>query len=227
MTERIPHASSIDRGASQPVEESVDSLAERVLALVAMRAGRTMLGLVGSPGAGKSTLAAALTERLGDLEAVVVPFDGFHLANVTLTAAGLQQRKGSLETFDLDGYAHLLRRLRGAREMVYAPAYERSIEEPIAGAVAVPVDCRLVITEGNYLLADESAARRARACLDAVWFIDLDEQTRNQRLVRRHVEFGKTPRQAADWVAGSDQANADQVSRTRDRADLVIRLTEE
>jgi pantothenate kinase len=225
-TEQVTSAESspFEAGSRRVVEASIEDLAVLVRTLAAARAGRTMLGLVGAPGAGKSTLASALAERLGDLEAVVVPFDGFHLANATLTYTRLQHRKGALETFDLDGYAHLLQRLREARGTVYAPAYDRSIEEPIAGAVTVGARSRLVITEGNYLLADHPDAVRARRSLDAVWFIDLDERTRTRRLVRRHVEFGKTPSQAQDWAAGSDQRNAELVKRTRDRADLVVRL---
>ena len=37
-------------------------------------------GLVGAPGAGKSTLARLLGEALGEQRAQVVPMDGFHLA---------------------------------------------------------------------------------------------------------------------------------------------------
>jgi len=185
-----------------------------------------MLGLTGAPGAGKSTLASALTSRLADLGTVVVPFDGFHLANATLAETGLQSRKGALETFDLDGYAHLLQRLRTAHATVYAPAYDRAIEEPIAGAVAVPAESRLVITEGNYLLADHPTARRARQTLDSVWFLDLDNRTRTERLIRRHVTFGKAPEEAQAWATGTDQSNAELVSRTREQADLVVRLRE-
>lgn len=203
---------------------SVEDLAQRLRLLTQPGGGRTMVGIVGAPGAGKSTLAALLAERLVDLAAVVVPFDGFHLANTVLERRGLQDRKGALETFDLDGYAHLLQRLRSARATVYAPAYDRSIEEPVAGAVAVPPSSRVVITEGNYLLADHPAARRARRALDAVWFLDLDEDTRTERLVERHIRFGKTPAEARAWAAGSDQRNAALVARTRSRADLVVQL---
>ena len=100
------------------------------------------------------------------------------------------------------------------------------IEEAVAGAVAVPPSSRVVITEGNYLLADHPAARRARRALDAVWFIDLDERTRTERLLERHIRFGKTPSEAQMWVGGSDQRNAVLVARTRTRADLVVRLPE-
>jgi pantothenate kinase len=203
---------------------SVEDLAERVRELTEPRGGRTMVGIVGAPGAGKSTLAARLASHLVDQAAVVVPFDGFHLANTVLERRGLQGRKGALETFDLDGYADLLQRLRSARTTVYAPEYDRSVEQPIAGAVAVPPSSRVVITEGNYLLADHPAARRARRALDAVWFLDLDEDTRTERLVERHIRFGKTPTEAQAWAAGSDQRNAALVARTRQKADLVVRL---
>ena len=210
-----------------PVTVTVEELADRVRRLSESRPGRTMLGLVGAPGAGKSTLAVALAERLTDLGAVVVPLDGFHLANATLAGLGLLDRKGALETFDLDGYAALLERLREARGTVYAPAYERSIEEAIAGAVTVPASSRLVITEGNYLLINHPAARRARGTLDEVWFVDVDDVTRVQRLVERHVTFGKSSDAARAWTLGTDQRNADRVLATRDRADLVVRVVDD
>ncbi len=211
---------------ARSISATVDELVGRVRALVGDGRARTMLGLTGAPGAGKSTVAVALADRLADLGTVVVPFDGFHLANVVLEDLGLRDRKGALETFDLDGYAHLLERLRSARDTVYAPVFDRSIEEAIAGAIAVPAECRLVVTEGNYLLADHPAARRARQALDAVWFVVLDERTRIDRLVRRHVEFGKMQDAAEAWVAGIDQVNAELVSATRARADLVVRLVD-
>lgn len=222
----VPLLGAPGRDRAQFVWASVDDLVERARALAGAGVGRTMLGIVGAPGAGKSTLAAALTNRLAELAAVIVPFDGFHLANSTLAGMGLQGCKGAIETFDLDGYASLLERLRTARATVYAPAYDRSIEESIAGAVTVPADSRLVITEGNYLLADHPAARRARQTLDAVWFLDPEERTRTERLVRRHVTFGKAQKEAEEWATGTDQSNAELVWRTREQADLVVRLAE-
>ena len=51
------------------------------------------MGIAGPPGAGKSTLAARLTEVFAD--GVVVPMDGFHLANVELARLGHADRKGA------------------------------------------------------------------------------------------------------------------------------------
>ena len=72
---------------------------------------RRLLGIVGTPGAGKSTLCAALTAGLGD-QAALVPMDGFHLANQELLRLGRRGHKGAPDTFDADGYAALLGRLR-------------------------------------------------------------------------------------------------------------------
>src|SRR5580692_11225228 len=84
------------------------------------RSGRALLGLVGPPGAGKSTLAAALLAEFADV-AQVVPMDGFHLANVELQRLGRRGRKGAPDTFDSAGYVALLRRLlaQGDDEIVY------------------------------------------------------------------------------------------------------------
>ena len=119
------------------------------------RNGRTLLGLVGAPGAGKSTLAAALLAEFAEV-AQVVPIDGFHLANVELERLGRRDRKGAPDTFDSAGYVALLRRLlvQADDEVVYAPEFRREIEEPIANAIPIHARTQLVITEGNYLLLD-------------------------------------------------------------------------
>ena len=53
-------------------------------------------------------------------------------------------------------------------------------------------------------------------------YLELDEPTRLDRLVRRHERHGKTHQQAVDWAGGSDQANAVIIARGRDRAALVV-----
>lgn len=134
-------------------------------ATLATRGSRRILGIAGPPGAGKSTLAARLAEALGPETAVVVPMDGFHLAQAELARTGLADRKGAPDTFDVAGYVSLLRRLRGADgATVYAPAFDRSLEEPIAGSIPVTPCVPLVITEGNYLLHDAGSGRRYGRC---------------------------------------------------------------
>jgi pantothenate kinase len=183
---------------------------------------RHLLGLTGAPGAGKSRLAAELAGALGDA-AVVVPMDGFHLANSELVRLGRRDRKGAEDTFDAAGYVALLRRLRAAGEAVtYAPEFRREAEEPVAGAIPVPAGVPLVITEGNYLLVDRGPWAAVRGLLDQVWFLAPDEQVRLDRLIARHIAFGKPPELARAWSLGTDERNAALIRATRDRADLVV-----
>jgi pantothenate kinase len=187
---------------------------------------RALLGIAGSPGAGKSTLAGHLVRALnadGPPWAAHVPMDGFHLADAELDRLGRRHRKGAPDTFDAAGYAALLRRLReDTDEVVYAPGFERVLEQPIAGAIPVPPAARLVVTEGNYLLLEQGSWARVRPCLDEVWFCEIPEDERIRRLVARHEEFGKDHASAVAWVLGTDQRNADLIATTRARADLVV-----
>jgi pantothenate kinase len=185
--------------------------------------GRKLLGLVGPPGAGKSTLALALHRAFAGVSQIV-PMDGFHLANVELQRLGRAGRKGAPDTFDAAGYAALLQRLREQRadEIVYAPEFRRQIEEPVAGAIAVLPQTRLIIAEGNYLLLDEGPWAEVAALLDDVWYVDVDDGLRNDRLVQRHEQFGRSPQAAKDWVAGTDEPNARLIAGTRSRAQWVF-----
>jgi pantothenate kinase len=183
---------------------------------------RAVLGIAGAPGAGKSTLAERVVAAIG-AEAVVVPMDGFHLHDDELARLGLSDRKGAPETFDVAGYAALLRRLRSeTTHTVYAPAFDRSRELAVAGAVAVRPRHRLVVTEGNYLLYDAAGWSDVLPLLDESWFVQGNEDVRLERLVKRHVSSGKPPELARRWATVSDQANAEIVARTRVAADLVV-----
>jgi pantothenate kinase len=187
-----------------------------------------MVGICGAPGAGKSTLAALLADELNAVApgtAVVVPMDGFHLAASVIAGDDRATRRGAPDTFDPDGYAALLRRLRDDDErLVYAPEYRREIEDPVAGAILVPSECRIVITEGNYLLHQEPAWRRVRECLDEVWFLQApSEELRVSRLIERHEHFGKTHEHAVTHVLETDERNANLVASQRERADLILR----
>lgn len=203
----------------------LDALVERAAALAAR--GRAVLGVVGSPGSGKSTLvevlAARLAGRLGPDAVAHVPMDGFHLADVQLARLGRSGRKGAPDTFDAGGYVAMLRRIRARDEdVVYAPAFERDLEQPLAGALAVPRAARLVLTEGNYLLLDAPGWREVAAELDETWFCALRPDVRLARLLARHVAFGKAPGRAAAWIQAVDGPNADLVEATAARADVVV-----
>lgn len=193
--------------------------ARRLDALLA-RLDRVVLGVTGPPGAGKSTLAAQLAATAPG--SVVVPMDGFHLADAELTRLGLRERKGAINTFDAYGYLALLQRIRTGQHVVYAPAFDRALEQPVAGSIAVPYDARLVIAEGNYLLDDAEPWPAVAAQLTEVWYLDVDRAERRRRLEARHVEFGKSPAEASAWVDVVDESNARRIESTRAKADLIV-----
>lgn len=209
------------RNGRNPRALSIDEAVAHARRLAAS-GRRRLLGITGPPGGGKSTLASRLVEALGQ-RARLVRMDGFHLAQAELVRLGREDRKGAVDTFDAAGYVALLRRLRdGSEDVVYAPEFRREIEEPIAGAVAVPRDVPLVVTEGNYLLVDDGEWAEVRALLDETWFVTTAEETRVRRLIQRHIDYGKAPDAARAWALGTDQRNADLVESTKARADALV-----
>jgi len=200
-----------------------DVYLERIHKLMAT-GSRRLLGLVGPPGAGKSTLACQLAQALGD-KAIVVPMDGYHLANAELKRLQRADRKGAPDTFDSAGYVALLRRLKAnvPGETVYAPQFDRTIDEPIAAAIAVESDTPLIITEGNYLLLQQGPWAQVKALLDEVWYVEVDTTLRQSRLIERHMQFGRAAEAARDWVEHTDEPNARLIKASAERADVVFR----
>jgi pantothenate kinase len=187
---------------------------------------RLLVGLVGPPAAGKSTLATALATALSTedgVPAVAIPMDGFHLANAELARLGLADRKGAPETFDAAGFVSLLRRLRQRDDsVVYAPAFDRQVNESIGSAIPVAPHVRVVLVEGNYLLLDRPPWTQVRPLLDLVLYLDAPPDIRHDALVRRQLARGLSKPAAQAWAGGSDAANAELIEQTRVRADRIL-----
>ncbi|MBF4594740.1 nucleoside/nucleotide kinase family protein [Curtobacterium flaccumfaciens] len=205
---------------------TVDQAVERAVEL-ARSSERTVLGIAGAPGAGKSTLArrivTAVDDRLGAGTAVQVPMDGFHLSNAALDALGRHDRKGAADTFDADGYVALVRRLVTADEdVVWAPDFDRRVDEPVAGSIAVPRPARLVVSEGNYLLDDTAPWSALPALFTETWFCAVADDVRLDRLVGRHMRHGRDHDAARAWAVEVDGVNAARVAPTVIRASRTV-----
>ncbi|MCP3994247.1 MAG: nucleoside/nucleotide kinase family protein [bacterium] len=187
------------------------------------RGERCLVGVTGPPGVGKSTFVADLASRF-DPTPPIVGMDAFHLGHQHLESIGQVHRKGAHHTFDAWGYVATLRRIvkQGPDEAVYVPRFDRSIEDSIAAAVPITDSDQLILTEGNYLLLDIPPWNQLRDLLSLTVYLDLEEEVRLDRLVRRHVEFGKTQEHAVRHVHESDQLNAHLIAGSRHHADYVV-----
>jgi len=212
----------------------LEDLTRRAAGLAQRESGRVIIGICGLPGAGKTTLAERITARFGQPQrspesslAAHVPLDGFHLADSELIRLGKLEAKGAPETFDPAGYTALLRRLHDETDhIVYAPSFDRELEQPIAGAIPVFPAAKIIFTEGNYLLSAGSEWHQIRAMCTEIWFCEQHQQTRVNRLIERHIRFGKSPEAAAAWVREVDEPNARLIESTRSHADLIFRIDE-
>jgi pantothenate kinase len=184
---------------------------------------RTVLGIAGKPGAGKSQLSAFLMANLPADLVAHVPMDGFHLSNEELEELGRRDRKGAPDTFDVEGYVNLLTEIRSNNnDVIPYPIFHREIEESIADEGLLASDVKLVITEGNYLFHDQDGWEEISPLLDHRWFVGIDDSLRLDRLVARHHQFGKDLAAAHAWATGSDERNAQIVEASKFRADLIV-----
>ena len=184
---------------------------------------RVLVAVAGAPASGKSTLAeeAAKRLRLQRCPAEVVPMDGFHLDNAILEARGLKPRKGAPETFDSHGFVFTIQRLRENKEVIVS-RFDRQRDIAIAGAVAVPADCPVVIVEGNYLLFDEYPWAQLAPLWDLTAYLDVPMADLRSRLIQRWLNHGLSRTAATKRAEGNDIPNAQRVIDRALPADLIL-----
>ncbi|WP_228759926.1 nucleoside/nucleotide kinase family protein [Pseudactinotalea sp. HY158] len=219
MTETTARAG----GSLEPARLSgMAAVHRRIEELLSLPRRPVVLGIVGAPGSGKTTLADHLLERLGS-RAALLSMDGFHLSNAELARLGRRDRKGAPDTFDAAGYAHALGRIH-AGESIFAPTFDRRLDEGVAAGTWISAEAEIVLTEGNYLLLDDTPWADVFAHLDEAWFVGVDDGLRRKRLVARHMRFGMTEAQARAWTLDVDEPNARRVTASRSRAHRIVEV---
>jgi pantothenate kinase len=213
-----------NHGETRPlVVSSFATLAARARDL-AVLGDRALLGICGPPGVGKSTLAGAVVDRVGET-AGVVGMDGFHLSRARLAELGRLNRMGAINTFDARGFVALVQRLRSSADTtVYVPEFCRKSEISIAAAVAIEPKVELVVIEGNYLLVPDEPWCELRGLLNEIWYCERDDGARVADLIARHRAYGKSAAEAERWVRESDERNAQLIETTRSQADVIVDL---
>jgi pantothenate kinase len=210
----VPKQLADQRAALARIQEHLEKSNERVL-----------IGIIGKPGAGKSTLSKFLMAKLSKELVTVVPMDGYHLSNKVLKDLKRSDRKGAQDTFDVAGFVSLVKRIRSEQtQNIYYPIFDRAIEESIAAQGVVTSATKVVIIEGNYLLHDEGGWEVLNDLLDESWMVDVDDDKRISRLISRHIAYGKDPEAAKAWAKGTDEVNAKLIERGRARADFVVAI---
>ncbi|UJW75898.1 nucleoside triphosphate hydrolase [Rhizobium sp. SL42] len=189
----------------------------------AQSSARFIVAIAGPPGAGKSTLADRLHERLlaRGQAATVLPMDGFHLDNGILQDRGLLPRKGAPETFDVRGLGDILRAVRAGGE-VLVPVFDRSRELAIAAARCISKEDRIILAEGNYLLLDDEPWSLLAPLFDFTVMVSPAVNELERRLVERWQGFGMTPDEIAAKVGGNDLPNGRLVLKNSRQADVSL-----
>jgi pantothenate kinase len=196
---------------------------DRILELQENAKSRVLIGIIGKPGAGKSTVTSKLKELLPAQETKVLSQDGYHLSNAQLKELGRSERKGAPDTFDPRSFTELLKRIsQDSQSEIYFPIFHREIEESIAAEGVITPDTNIVLVEGNYLLLDTHGWTGVASHLNEAWYLKIDDELRLKRLVARHIEYGKEPDFAHSWAHGTDEVNARLIETTSSRADAFL-----
>ena len=190
---------------------------------------RMIVAIAGPPASGKTTLAEAVVERLNTVgssgeprRAAVLPMDGFHLDNETLQARGLLARKGAVETFDANGFCAAIRTIVEEGGAQHMPGFDRDEDRVIPNQIHIAEEAQVIVTEGNYLLLDQSPWRELRPMFAASVFVKAPIEVLRDRLLERWLDQNLSQQEAQKRVTNNDLPNALHVLSRSVYADLFV-----
>ena len=131
-------------------------------------------------------------------------------------------RKGAPETFDVRGFADIVRAVRAGDQEVLVPVFDRDREIAIASARSIAPQDRIVLVEGNYLLLDRAPWSGLAPLFDFSIFVSPSMEELERRLTARWQGYNLDAA-GIDWkLNGNDLPNARLVVDNSGPADLSI-----
>ena len=184
-------------------------------------------------------MSAAVAQRINEQmtdgvsspsAAVVLPMDGYHYSRAELQRMGestdieytydqLLARRGAPWTFDAEGCIDAFKKARQLKE-AYLPIYSRIKSDPINDGVQLFSETKIVLLEGNYLLAwDDKRWAPLKGIFDETWYIECKSiNDQRERLVKRHLE---TWSDTKTQMFGEGEEGAGRKSDLNDMLNLV------
>jgi pantothenate kinase len=181
---------------------------------------RRLIAIAGPPGAGKSTAAIALRDRLS--KSAILQADGFHYDNSLLDLLGRRQRKGAPDTFDCAGLKLILERVRNGEENVVVPVFDRELDVSRGSADLIDEGARFIVVEGNYLASSEKPWSDLRSCFDLLVYLEVPVVELVRRLHQRWDDLGWPRDMAETWIENNDLPNIAFTERTKSHVDIAI-----
>jgi len=182
---------------------------------------RYVIAIAGPPAAGKSTLAQDLQTALAP-KAAVLSLDAYHYDNAILAERGAIERKGAPHTFDVDGYRRTLELLRNEpRSAVVIPRFDRQLDLTRGAASQVGPSHSVVITEGNYLLLDETPWTELAGLFDLTVSIQAPLELVQARILARWKSHGLSVDASRGRLEQNDLPNAKLVIERSRPADMT------
>lgn len=211
-------------------EETLVMLAGRAMSMASQSGKRILVGIIGGPASGKSTLAETLRDMLNEMvpgSTTILHMDGYHRKHADLVAHNLVDAKGAPHTFDVEGFLSALEIVSSGEHDFSAPIYSREIEDVVEKHYEISKRTPIVLVEGSYLMLEDEPWHRVRSFLNLSAFLSIPRDVAMRRLIKRHGEHGLfTKEHIHAHIDRTDLPNFDLVENSKERADLIFEIAD-
>eukprot|EP00775_Hariotina_reticulata_P004486 gene4487-4740_t len=224
-------------GAGNTYEDIIDQLANKALSSALQLPEKQLpfvIGIAGSPGSGKTTLAQQVAKGITvkaqqqglSRVATVAPMDGFHYYKRQLDQMEdpkeAHARRGAPWTFDAAAFVAAVQQIK-QHGHASLPSFDHAVGDPIPDDIVIDKRQHLVVlVEGNYLFLSDEPWVQMQVVFDDLWFVDCPIDLAMQRVYERQTSIGLVPADSKLRIASNDRPNAELVSASKVAARLLV-----